>query len=97
MLLFCHLKNQSLISRHCRNVIKGEEASVGLGYWQRLEARSRYRFEMLFQASECQVRLQQQQDWDGSLGVRGVDGWREFLCMASGRQAVLHLFSSRHP
>lgn len=56
MLLFSHLKNQSLISRQYSNVIKGEEDSVDLRCQQHLEAGSRCHFEMLFQASESQVR-----------------------------------------
>lgn len=55
VLWFSHLKNRSLISR-VRNIVKGEEESVDLRCQQRLETGSRCHFEMLFQASESQVR-----------------------------------------
>lgn len=56
VVLFSHLKNPSIISRHCRPVIKGEGESTDLRLWQYSEAGCQCYFEMLLQADESQVK-----------------------------------------
>lgn len=77
VLWFSHLKNWSLISRGYSNVIKGEEDRVDLRRWQRLEAGSWCHFEMLFQASESQVKedVPAEKDQARSLEVRRGGQW----------------------